>query len=377
MKRIRTLIVGMSPEIGGVETLIIRLMRGMDHERFGFDILTFCPHCAFEEELKSLGCEVFHATRRGHNPVKNYFEKRHFFLSQSDTYNYVWLHVSSASDLKTILMIKKYTNAKVICHSHGISFESRGGLIKRLHLWLHYKNRPGLVANTDMYLACSRKAGEWLYGDIGDKLTVIPNGVDLNAFRYDSDKRELVRRVLGVQDKIAIGHVGRLTTVKNQEFLLKIFKVFHNRYDEAVLIIVGTGELEATLREQVRELGLETAVHFLGFRDDVPDLLQAFDIFALPSLFEGLPITLIEAQAGGLPCVISDTVTHEVAATELIHFVSLEQTPEKWADEMEAALRHVRASEEYAKDLSDAGYSIETAINIICTVLGGVDEQNA
>lgn len=371
MTQIRTLIVGMSPEIGGVETFIIQIIRGMDPERFHFDLLTFCPKCAYEEELISRGCKVFHVTRRGKNPLRNYIEQKRFFSTQANKYDYIWLHLSSASDINTILMAKKFTSAKVICHSHSIYFESSGGIIRWLHMFLHKKNQPILAKNTDLFLACSRKAGQWLYGDIGKNFVIIPNGIDLSVFRFDCLKREAVRKSLFVQDKIVVGHVGRLTAVKNQAFLLEIFYAFQKRHNNSVLLIAGSGELEATLRETAKQLKIDHMVQFLGFRRDVPDLLQAFDVFMLPSFFEGLPVTLIEAQACGLPCVISDSITSDVAITKLLHFLSTDRPADIWADEIVASLNHPRDSKEYEEQLSEAGYSADSTIKLIADILGG------
>lgn len=371
MKRIHTLIVGMSPEIGGIETLIIRLIREMDKSRFQFDILTFCPKCAYEDELKSLGCQVFHATRRGKNPIKNYIDQRKFFLSHRDIYDYVWLHLSSASDLNTILLTKKYTKAKVICHCHGTSFDSKPGLIRKMHNFLHFIHQKRLVKNTDLYFACSKLAGKWLYGDIGSKLTIIPNGIDLPKFSFNQQTRDAMRKVLGVDGKIVLGNVGRLAEEKNQAFLLDIFAAFLKKEPGSKLVIAGTGELEADLKQKAQELGISGDVMFLGFRHDIEDLLQAFDAFVLPSIYEGLPITIIEAQAGGLPCVISDTITREVAVTELVHFMPLSKPPQDWANEILAALINERSSPIYKERMEQSGYSIYTTIEHLSDIFGG------
>lgn len=371
MTRINILIVGMSPGIGGIETLIIRLIREIDNTRFQFDILTFCPKCAYEEELELRGCQVFHAVRRGKNPLRNYVDQWRFFSQHRDIYNYVWLHLSSASDLNTILLTKKYTTAKVICHSHGTFFESRGGLIRRLHLFLHNKNRPRLISDTDLYFACSEKAGKHLFGDIGEKLVVIPNGIDISEFCFNSEKREALRKSLDVNSKIVIGHVGRLTAAKNQTFLLDVFAEFHHEHQKSVLMIVGTGELEAVLRKKANQLGIVDCVKFFGFRQDVSELLQVFDVFVLPSLYEGMPITLIEAQTCGLPCVISDTITRETAVTDLVHFVSIQKPPTDWVMEIEIALKHSREFPGYKECMIKSGYSIQTTIERLSDILGG------
>lgn len=371
MGKINILIVGMSPETGGIENFIFQFVTGANKDNFRFDILTFCSRCAYENELAVLGCKVFHAARRGKNPVKNYLDQRRFFAQNPTTYDFIWLHLSSASDLKTILLAKRYTGAKIACHCHGTDFESREGFIRKLHLHLHYKNKPKLIKNTDLYLACSKLAGDWLYGDIGERLTVIPNGIDVPAHRFDRMKRTEMRRGLGVEDKIVLGHAGRLTKVKNQAYLIDIFASFYEKHPDAVLMIAGTGELENDLREKVRRLALEDQVFFMGFRKDMPDLFQAFDVFLLPSYTEGLPITIVEAQACGLPCVISDTITREVALTDLVHFLSISQPPGNWVKEIEEALRCPRVSSDYEQKIIESGYSSQGTVDRLSNVFGG------
>ncbi len=372
MSKINILIVGMSPETGGIENFVMQVVSGMDADRFHFDVLTFCSRCAYEEELTQLGCRVFHATRRGKNPIKNYLDQRRFFAHPPKSYDFVWLHLSSASDLKTILFTKKFTKAKVACHCHGTDFESKDGAARKLHLYLHKKNRPKLVENTDIHLACSTLAGDWLYGDIGEKLTLVPNGIDIDAYKFSHEKRKQVRQSLEIQNNnIVIGHVGRLTKVKNQTYLIDVFVEFRKRYSDAVLIIVGVGELEADLREKVNRLALTEQVLFLGFRQDISDLLQAFDVFLLPSFSEGLPITVIEAQACGLPCLISNKITQEVALTDIVCFLPITQPPTRWADKIDANLNHSRDACLYQQKVIESGYSAQSTINKLSNIFGG------
>lgn len=372
---IHTLIVGMSPETGGIENFVLQIVKHMDVRRFRFDILTFCAHCAYEEDYVALGCKVFHAARRGKNPIRHYRDQKRFFSNHRDAYHFVWLHLSSASDLSTILIAKKYTRAKIICHSHGTFFDSRGGIIRKMHLFLHMRNRQKLIKHTDLFFACSQKAGEWLYGDIGDKLKIIPNGIDTGKFRFNKEKRDIVRKNLNVEGKIVLGHAGRLAEVKNQAFLIDIFAAFHIKYENSILLIAGTGALQDKLHEKVNAMALSDCVKFLGFRSDIPDLLQAFDIFILPSLYEGLPITLIEAQTCGLPCVVSDTITREVAATDLIHFVSLGQDIRDWVSGIEKALTQSRGLADYEARMIQSGYSSQASIEKLSNIMEENDNK--
>ena len=335
----RVLIVGMSEEPGGIETFLFRTVKALARGPLRFEILTACKRCAYEAELEELGVRIFHIARRGKNPLKSYLDKRGFFFRRGHLYDTVWLHLCSASDISAAALAKKYTHARIVCHSHSVSFESKGGLVRAAHMLLHKKNRARLAALCDVCAAVTKEAGAWLYGDIGGRLIVLPNGVDTQEFRFDEGIRRAVRQSLGVNDMIVIGHVGRLTPVKNQGFLLDVFAAFYAEHPDATLLIAGEGELLKELKACVARKGLNGCVRFLGFRSDIPALLQAFDVLLLPSLFEGFPIVLAEAQSMALPCVVSDTITREVAATRFIRFFSLEKTPVAWAEETEAALK--------------------------------------
>lgn len=370
----RVLIVGMSNEPGGIETFLYRTIKAFKRAPLRFEILTPYKRCAYEAELKEMGVRVFHVTGRGKNPVKSYLDKRRFFKRRGHIYDTVWLQLSSASDISAAVLAKKYSRARIVCHSHSVSFESKAGLVRAAHLVLHKKNRARLATLCDVRVAVTKEAGEWLYGDNGS-LIVLPSGVDTEAFRFDEGIRRAMRQSLGVNDLTVVGHVGRLVPVKNQRFLLDVFAAFHEKRPGSVLLIAGAGELLNELRDDAAQRGLKDSVRFLGFRNDVPALLQAFDVLLLPSLFEGFPVALAEAQAMALPCVASDAVSREVAVTRFLRFFPLAQTPEAWAEETEAALRIRRDATGVNAALERAGLT-ETAVQRrLLPILYGEDER--
>jgi len=372
-EKTKVLIVGMSSQKGGIEQFVIQFIRNANRDEFAFDFLTFAPVCAYEEELISYGCVINHATRRGTNPIKSYTDQAEFFKKRGSAYDIVWLHLSSASDLSTILLAKKYTDAKIACHSHGTNFESREGLIRKIHGFLHKKNQKRLRENTDIFLACSSEAGKWLYGEIGKDLIVVPNGINTDEYKFDSTKRAEIRKKLNIDDKqIVLGHVGRLVEVKNHGFLLDIFFEFQKQAN-SIMLLIGEGELENELENKCEDMGILSKVRFLGFRDDVADLLQAFDVFLLPSFSEGFPITLVEAQACGLPCLISDTITREVDITGLVRFLSLELSAANWAKEARNSLTNDRGSHDYIEKLTDAGYTDKATAQLLMSIFGGIE----
>ena len=234
-----------------------------------------------------------------------------------------------------------------VAHAHSAPCGRNMKMIMRLYF------RRKLQKYCTHKVACGEKAAKWLFGSDADlvemesfvkgekhsKNTVVlmKNAVDTDKFSYSTDVREKVRKKMKIsRDTLVIGHVGRFTHDKNQSFLIDIFKAVHDRDKNTVLLLVGGGEADDGLKNQIRhkvkDLGLEDSVKFLGLREDVEKVVQAFDVFLLPSLFEGLPVTMVEAQAAGLPCVISDKVPIQCDITGNVKVVSLEDAPEKWAE---------------------------------------------
>ena len=160
------------------------------------------------------------------------------------------------------------------------------------------------------------------------------NAIDTNKFIYNKDIRRQKRKELNIENKFVVGHVGRFHPQKNHDFIIDIFKELNEKRKNSVLLLVGDGELRQSIENKVKELNLLDKVIFTGVRDDIPELLQSMDVFVFPSLYEGLPVTLIEAQATGLPCIVSDTITHEAIISSNIQSVSLQKSAEEWADKI-------------------------------------------
>ena len=184
-----------------------------------------------------------------------------------------------------------------------------------------------------------------------NNVIIMKNAIDANQYRYNEETQNRMREELGISGKKVIGHVGRFFPQKNHTFLIDIFKAVHDRDKNTVLLLVGGGEADDTLKNQIRhkvkDLGLEDSVKFLGVREDVEKVVQAFDVFLLPSLFEGLPVTMVEAQAAGLPCVISDKVPIQCDITGNVKVVSLEDAPEKWAEVIDDVLINFKKKDTY------------------------------
>jgi glycosyltransferase EpsF len=200
-----------------------------------------------------------------------------------------------------------------------------------------YILRPFAKCFATEYLACSQYAGEWLFGRKSMKngqVKVFNNAIPTEDYKYNQEVRKQVRKKLGLEDKFVIGHVGRFCYQKNHEFLIDIFEDVHKREGNAVLLLVGIGELFAHIKEKVYEKGLDDVVMFLGARNDVNELYQAMDIFVLPSYYEGLPVVGVEAQSSGLPMICSNIIAQEVKATTCVQFLSLSDSLDIWSEKI-------------------------------------------
>lgn len=209
---------------------------------------------------------------------------------------------------------------------------------------LHPLLRPLLNGFADVKLAPSMLAAEFTFGKrtAHRQVQLLHNGVDLEVFRFDEGWRAGIRREFGLEDRLVVGHVGRFHRQKNHPFLLEVFSRIHGRRPDAVLLLVGSGEDQQQTQELVRSMGLEDAVRFTGPRFDIPKLLSAMDVFVFPSFFEGMPNTVIEAQATGLPCILADTITPEADLTGLLTYLPLSVSPDEWADRAIAAAAEER-----------------------------------
>ena len=226
--------------------------------------------------------------------------------------------------------------------------------------------RPVFNRNYTTAFACGQDAGRWMFGK--RKFTIIPNGRNLKKYEYDPKKRTEYRNKLGIaSDALVIGHVGRFNRQKNHEYLVRVFSEVHNKEQNSYLVLVGTGEKVGEIKNLVKELELENNVIFTGVIENVSDYLSAFDIMLLPSLYEGLPLVVIEWQIAGLPCIVSDTVTRECAITSLVKFESVKKRPEVWANEVGNLILQDRndSKEIIFKEIKRVGYDIESGANLL------------
>lgn len=327
-KPIRILQITGGMDMGGIENFIMNIYRNIDRTKVQFDFLIHQEKKQiFEDEILSLGGKIYRISSFGKVGHFGYLKALHKFFIEHLEYKIVHSHYNAVSGI-ILKEAKKCKVKKTISHSHIAYPKYR--FFEKI-----YKNysKSFIKKNADIKFACSKLAGEWLYKK-NSNFKVINNGIEPLKYKYNLDKRIEKRKEL-VLDKrdIVVGHVGRLDKQKNHKFLIEIFSELVKINNNYKLILIGTGELEKEIKEQIKNLNLEDNVRLLGVRKDVNKLLQAFDIFLFPSLYEGLPVTLVEAQGAGLKCFISDSVTKEIdLECGLTEFISLEKSPKEWAE---------------------------------------------
>lgn len=355
----KVLQVGLSFNPGGIESFVMTYYRKLSKQGVRFDFISMFPHLAYEEEIKSLGGKVFHTCDTRKHPLK--FSRQMRKILRIGRYDAVHVNMLSAANIVPLIVASYGKVPTVIAHSHN---SSTPGVVRNL---LHRINRPLIPMFATKYFACSELAGEWLFSKKirkSNNYHLIHNALDLKKFAFSLSEREEIRHELGVEGKFVLGHVGRFEEQKNHKFLLEIFREVASACEEAILLLVGEGELQEMIQKKAEEYGIEDRIRFLGIRKDVAKLWKGMDIFVFPSLFEGLPIVALEAQASGIRSVMADTITTEVKLVEKVKFLSLQDSPKEWSRVILSYKGENRSEEENSgirQAFAKAGYDIESA----------------
>ncbi len=360
MKPIRVLVVGMTATAGGVENFLMAYCSRIDPQRIRFDFLTRYEDAAYAEGRRALG-KTYVIPRRSEEPVKYYREIRAFFEEHAREYDVIWDNECMFSDMTPLKMAAEFGIPVRIAHSHNpqntdpsLAGKGRGAL--------HRAQRRGLARYANMLWACTEESARWACPSLDLPFAVIPPAIDAQDYRFDARVRQEVRTHYGLADCLVVGHVGRLAYQKNHTFLLEAFARLHQREPRARLVLAGDGPNLLSLEAKAVELGVEDEVLFLGQRDDVRRLLQAFDLCAMPSHFEGLGMAAVEAQAAGLPCLLSDAFPKEAAITPDVRFLPPED-PDLWAERMLDMLEGLaeRVRPDTLQRITGAGYEMKEA----------------
>ena len=353
-----------SPGFGGIESFVFNHYKYMDQEKFQFDFLTQNKALAGAEQYRDFHYKVhLLQTTAGQNRDKFIQRIQEIFNERYDV-----LHLNNCFWTGFLLeeLAQEAGIPKVIVHSHS-TFIDEPDETKRSALLLRHeevkKAFPAELA-TDFW-ACSQLAADWLFGPqiLKDQIHIINNAIEVEKYRFDAQKRHEIREQLKLDDNFVLGTVGRLSYQKNHSFLIDVFSKFHQKRPRSKLIIVGDGELREDLTKQICDRHLEKDILLLGWKTDIENYLQAMDAFLLPSRFEGLGIAAVEAEASGLPCIVSDHVPKEVAFSETTQHIPLRIS--EWCDSLEE-LAELQFDRQQGVDIvCGAGYDIRRQAKIL------------
>lgn len=338
---------------GGTETFLMNLLRTIDRDAFQFDFVEQTEdECDYDREILELGSRIYRCPHISAGNLHQYRKWWRKFFDRHPEYRIVHGHSRGSGPI--YLDEANKAGRITIAHCHSNSFgKGMEGIIRRV--W----QRP-LRKIADYNLACSYEAGLSQYG-ANSSYKVIRNGIQAKKYGWNPIVREKIRAEWNIGDRFVLGNVARFEKPKNHSFLLKIFSEIKKNKPDALLMLVGGGSGENRIHQLADEMGIEQDMIYAGIRDDVHNLLQAMDSFVFPSLYEGLPLALVEAQASGISCFVSgDVISDEVQMSELLHFVSLNDSPEKWAEIILEKTVSYRDRRDMSQLIADSGFDIQS-----------------
>lgn len=351
---------------GGTETMLMNHYRALDRTRVQFDFLVHYPEIGvYESEIKSLGGRIFHAPAIRPWTYPSYFTwLDSFFKEHASEFCAVHGHIQENTGF-ALHYAKKYGIKHRVCTSHAAPLHKDYKYIFREFAKLYLKR--SVVSR----LACGEKAGKHLYGN--NEFTIFKNAINSGLFLFSQETRTKKRAELGISDNaFVIGHVGRFDTAKNQKFIIDTLFEYLSVNKDCMALLIGDGITREHLALHAEKLGIKDKVIFTGPRADINELLQAFDVFMMPSLFEGLPVSVIEAQCAGLPCVLADTIDPATDITGNCSFISLDAPKSKWIDTIEKTKDIKRGN--MLKHIINAGYDVTNNLKLLLPFYGITSE---
>ena len=351
----------------GIESVIMSLFRNFDLDKIQVDIMA-SQNCSdfYDEEIKNLGGQkIITLEEKYHSPAKRMLANQEAFKKAilKNKYDVVHIHMCNAAAMSYGKIAKQCGVKVVVYHSHNTNLSTSHRLIKTAaHTIAKYR----FEKYADILFSCSDLASKWMFTSKSiaqGKVTLIKNAIDLERFGFNEEIRANYRKMLGVDNKFVVGHIGRFALAKNHPFLVDIFCALHKIQPDSVLLLIGEGDDEQIIRDKVKSLGLEDAVIFYGVTKDIPQMLWAMDTFVLPSLFEGNPVVGIEAQAASTPCFFADNITKMCKLTNIVDYISLNDSPEEWAKKI---LKVNGKKREHTKpDMEKNGYNIKSVAAMV------------
>lgn len=356
---ISILYYGLSGNRGGIENYLLKICSYLDKKKFSIAFIdeTGGKAC-HRKKLEEMGAAFYDITHRNQSVLKNKQDLNNLFGSEK--FDILHFNCNTLSYIEPIIQARKY-GVKVIIHSRSSNSPSR-----LITLILHWVNKIRIRKWNIVRLAVSDLAGKWLFGNT--EFTVINNGIEIEKFTFDCSKRKRKREELGLGGKVVYGNVGAFLEAKNHGFILSVFREIYNADRNAVLLLVGDGKLKQRYQAEVEQMGLENAVLFLGIRTDVAELMMSMDCMIFPSLYEGFPNAVLEAETTGLPIVVSENITNEVNILEQCVRLSLNEGCAVWADACSVFARNSYNRYEAAKVIYKKGFSVMKEIRKLETI---------
>lgn len=355
MKRVLCIVGGMNA--GGAETFLMKVYRCLDKTKYQMDFAVAIEEKGvYDDEIIAMGGKIHHIIPKSKGALKNFKSIKN--LVKTEGYECV-LRTSQHALSALELLAAKQGGAKTRVFR---SSNSNVGSTSSKQLLLHkaFRFMPRHFAN--VRIAPSTEAAEFMFGAgcvSKNKASLLHNAIDLSVYKYDEESRNKIREEFGLAGKMVVGHIGRFNYQKNHTFLLDVFQLLVKENPEARLLLVGKGELEQEIRQKAERLGIADFIVFAGVRSDIPAILSAMDLFLFPSLYEGMPNTVIEAQATGLPCIVADTITREANITGKVSYVSLSSDASEWCKQIYEKISLPR--QDTHEDFIRARYDIESA----------------
>lgn len=362
MKKIKVLNMPVANASGGISNYVLQNLRFIDKDKFQFDLVTFSDVLDFEDEVKSYGGKVHYLkTRPEVNRDKFIYDMNKIF---DEGYDVIHLHTSYWKDFLVEEIAIERKIPKIIVHSHSTMVDVIDDKKREEAIKLH--NSQKQLFNTNLateFIGCSSEAADWLFGDNipKEEIKIFNNAIDTEKFRYNEKIRNKYRKELNLENNFVLGNVGRFVYQKNHDFLIDVFYEVCKNVDNAKLVLVGDGPLKNQIEEKIKNYNIYDKVIFLGRRNDVENIMQAMDVFLLPSRFEGLPLVLIEAQCNGLKCIASENITYESKVTDIIEYLPFNK--EIWKSKILDSKNCIRRDN--SNIISNKGYSLVEQIKML------------
>ncbi len=324
--KIKILVFGMSDKIGEIETYLYNLAKTCDYTKFSLDFVEMSENdIVYKEDLKKFGAKIIKLNLKNGGWIQHYKKVKELLVDSK--YDYVYMNVMACSLLQPVIIAAKNKNTKLCIHSHTAALSSKYSLKTKC---VHYFIKNFIKSNQILKVACGKKAGQYIFGN--KNFTVFYNGIEIEKFQYNQTYRNEIRKEFDIKSNEKLfGNIARLANAKNPIFLIEVFNEILKQDKNAKFILVGDGDLEQQVIYKIEELGIQDRVVLTGRRDDANKFYSALDVFILPSLYEGFPISLVEAQVNGLKCYASDAIDDEVNITGNIKFISLKKDAKEWS----------------------------------------------